>query len=157
MATSAVPLVIDALLALGRSDAVPSVPAALVLDGLAVTLEPGNYLMVGAEDPDTDGAAFSAEVRQDWAAMGPYAPRDEGGDVTCVALAWNGDGDQKAARDAVYDIVNELADACRANVTLGIDQLLWASLGTTGQLSQAQGENGASAYLIFRIHFEARI
>lgn len=157
MATSVVPDLIDALLALARSGAVAIVPDSNVFDGVGVTQDPGNFLMVGVEDPDMEGMAFAADARQEWSGVGTGAPRDEEGDVTCVAVAWNGDGDAKAARDAAYAIAAALEDALRANPSLGVSSLLWTGFGSSSQLSQAQGEGGASSILIFRIHFRARI
>lgn len=156
MATSVVPDLIDALLALARSDAVAIVPNSNVFDGVGVTQDPGNFLMVGVEDPDME-VAFAAEARQAWSGVGTGAPRDEEGDITCVAVAWNGDGDAKAARDAAYAIAAALEDALRDNPSLGVSSLLWTGFGSSSQLSQAQGTGGASSILIFRIHFRARI
>lgn len=156
MATSAIPDLIDALVALART----ALPDTLVFDGIGATDDPGDFLMIGVEDPDIEGAAFSADVKQDWAAMGPNAPRDEEGDITCVALAWvgeSGSDGQKAARDAAYAITAALEAALRVDVTLGLPTLLWTGFGTTSQLSQAQGAGGSSALIVFRIHFAARI
>lgn len=153
MATSVVPDLIDALVSTSRT----ALPDVNVYDGVSVTLDPGDYLMVGVEDPDLEGAVFSADTRQEWATVGTGAPRNEEGDVTCVALSWNGDGDQKVARDAAYAIAAGLEDALRANPSLGVSSLLWTGFGSSSQLSQAQGKGGASALLVFRIHFKARI
>jgi hypothetical protein len=153
MATSVVPALIDALVAAATT----ALPDVLVFDGIGVTDDPGDFLMVGVEDPDIEGAAFSADTKQDWAAVGTGAPRDEQGDITCVALSWNGDGDPKAARDDAYAIAAALEDLLRDTPALGVPGLLWTSFGTSSQLSQAQGPDGASALLVFRINFRARI
>ena len=155
MATSAVPEVIDALVALARTE----VTDTLVFDGIGATDDPGNFLMIGVEDPDIEGAAFSADVKQGWANAN-YTTRDEEGDITCVALAWvgdSGDAGQKAARDAAYAITAALEAALRTDPSLGLPTLLWSGFGTTSQLSQAQGSGGSSALLVFRINFRARI
>ena len=155
MATSAVPEVIDALLTLARA----SLTDTLVFDGLGVTDDPGNFLMIGVEDPDTEGLAFSADVKQDWANAN-YTSRDETGEITCAALAWvgeSGDEGSKVARDGAYAICASLEDAMRANPTLGLPTLLWTGFGSSTQLSQAQGVGGSSALLVFRINFRARI
>lgn len=153
MAGSAVPAVIDALVALA-SDALTTVQ---VYDGYGVTSEPGDYLMVGIDDPDGESGGFAADVRQEWAAVGPGAPRNEEGDITCCAVSWNGDGDQKAARDGAYAIADALAAAIRAEPSMGVPTLLSAGPGTTSQLMQDQGQTGAGALLVFRIHFRAYI
>lgn len=153
MATSVIPDLIDALVA-AATTALPSVN---VTDGIGVTDDPGDFLMIGVEDPDIEGAAFSADTRQDWAAVGTGAPRDESGEITCVALSWNGDGNAKAARDGAYAITAEVEDLLRADPDLGVSALLWTGFGSSSQLSQAQGDGGASALLVFRINFRARI
>lgn len=152
MATSVVPALIDALLALANAN----LTDVLVLDGYGQTDDPGDFLMIGIEDPDSDGAGFSADARQEWANAN-YTARDETGDITCVALSWNGDGDAKLARDTAYGITSALEDALRLTPSLGVEGLLWTGFGSTTQLSQAQGTGGASALLIFRISFRARI
>lgn len=152
MPTSVVPALIDALVAQARTN----LTDVNVFDGFGVTADPGNFLMIGVEDPDTEDAAFSADTRQAWANAN-YTARDESGDITCVALAWNGDGNQKSARDAVYAIATAVENFLRANPSLGLTGLLWTGFGTSSQLSQAQGEAGAAAQLIFRVEFRARI
>ena len=155
MATSAVPAVIDALVTLART----TLPDALVFDGIGVTNDPGDFLMIGVEDPDIEGAAFSADSKQEWANAN-YTARDEEGDITCVALAWvgeSGDEGQKAARDAAYAITAALEAALHPNPTLGLSSVLWTSFGVSSQLSQAQGKGGSSALIVFRIHFRARL
>lgn len=152
MPTSVVPSLIDALIATATS----ALSDVNVYDGYGVTADPGDFLMVGIEDPDTDGAGFSADSRQEWANAN-HTARDEEGDITCVALSWNGDGEAKAARDKAYAITAQLEDALRVNPSLGVASLLWTGFGSTSQLTQLQGTGGASALLTFRIHFRARI
>lgn len=91
--------------------------------------------------------------------MGTPRTRDQRGDVTCVALSWNGDGDAKAARDAVYATVAAVENLCRTSPDLGITgyQTLLVGYGSTERLLQNQDENGAEAAVIFSIRFRARI
>lgn len=154
MATSVVPALIDALVTAART----ALPDALVSDGIGATDDPGDFLMIGVEDPDIEGASFSADTRQDWANAN-YTTRDEQGEITCVALSWNGDGPEgaKAARDGAYAISAAVETLLRANPSLGVDGLLWTGFGSSSQLSQAQGSAGASALLVFRINFRARV
>lgn len=155
MATSVIPALIDALVAAART----ALPNTRVSDGIGATDDPGDFLMIGVEDPDIEGAAFSADAKQDWASVGTGAPRDEQGEITCVAVSWNGNGPEgaKAARDAAYAIAAAVEDLLRATPSLGVDGLLWTGFGSSSQLSQAQGDGGASALLVFRINFRARI
>lgn len=153
MATSVVPALIDALIAAADT----ALPDTLVSDGFGVTDDPGDFLMIGVEDPDTEQSAFSADTKQEWATADRSGVRNEVGEITCAALSWNGDGNQKAARDAVYAITAELEDALRATPALGLSGLLWTSFGTSTQFSQAHDATGAVAMLVFRIAFQARI
>lgn len=154
MATSVVPALIDALLTEARA-ALTDVRVYDVVGGID---DPGNYLMVGIEDPLSEDADFSADSKQAWA-NATYTARDEEGEIACCAVAWNGDGNEgaKAARDAVYAIVADVETVLRENPSLGVAGVLWTSCLTSGQLRQIPGESGAGAVLAFRITFRARI
>lgn len=152
MAVSVVPALIDALFA-AATTALPNVN---VYDGFGVSEEPGDFLMIGVEDPDIESAATSANSSQSWAHIGAVS-RDEEGEITCAALSWNGDANAKAARDAVYATAEAVATLLRANPSLSLSTLLWTSYGTTTELSQQQGEGGASALVVFKVNFRARI
>jgi hypothetical protein len=156
MATSVVPALIDALLAQARVN----LPAILVFDGAyAATDEPGDYLMVGVDDPESTGPT-AADTAQEVANMGTPRDRDESGSVQCAALSWNGEWDQKAARDAVYATFAQVEDLLRADPSLGLQAggYLVAGIGRTTKLSQGPfSENGLGALLTFSIDFRARI
>lgn len=157
--TSCVPAVIDALLSAAAAVTGDDQPldGVLVIDGFGVTEEPGDFLMVGVDDPDRTDAAYSASAEQQWAHAN-HTARDERGTVTCAALSWNGDGDQKLARDRVYAVAAALEDILRADPTLGaVDGLLWTGFGQSMQLTQNQDGQGALALLVFDIAFRARI
>jgi len=153
VATSVVPALIDALVT--RTTA--ALPDIRVYDGYGISDDPGDYLMIGVEDPDLEGAAFSADVRQDWATTGIDGSREEVGEITCFALSWNGNANQKAARDSAYATVAAVETTLRTTPALGLTNVLWTSFGTSLQFSQAQGQAGAAAMVIFRINFQARI
>ena len=152
MATSAVPALIDAMVA-AFDTALASVQ---VYDGYGQSDDAGDYLMVGVEDPDLEDYAFSADVKQDWANANGSA-RSEEGDIVCAALSWNGDGNQKAARDAAYATQSAVETVLRNNPSLGVATVLWTSFGTSAQLTQLQGQHGAAALLVFRISFRAHL
>lgn len=151
MATSVIPAFIDAVLTAARA----GLPGVDVFDGFGVSDDPGDYLMVGVDDPERQDAAFSADSVQSWAHANRTA-RDEVGAVTCAATSWNGDGDQKAARDAAFATTGAVETFLRVDPTMG-DTVLWCEYGSSTQLTQAQGEAGALALVVFRIHFRARI
>ncbi len=151
MATSVIPAVIDYLVA----HASVALTGVRVYDGYDSSDDPGDFLMVGVDDPESPNAAFSADSTQDWAHANNTA-RDEMGDVTCAALSWNGIGDQKLARDAAFAITATVEVLLRADPTLG-GIVLWSSYGTTTQLTQQQSTNGVMALVVFKVHFRARI
>jgi hypothetical protein len=155
MATSAVPAVIDALVAL--SDAALS--TVTVYDGFGVSDDPGDFLMIGVDDPDSGDAASSTDSSQQAATLGTGRARDETGEVTCVALSWNGNGDQKAARDAVFATTAAVETLCRSNPSLSITgyPLLVVGFGATQRLMQNQDEDGAEAAVFFSVRFRARL
>lgn len=154
MIVSIVPSLIDALVA-GARDLFGD--ALTVCDGFEVGEDPGDYLMVGVDDPESPESAFAANVDQDWASIGARS-RDESGHVTCAAMSWNGDADLKAARDGVYATASAFGEMLRNSPALGLDpELLWTSFGTSMQLSQSQVESGAIALLVFQVAFRARI
>lgn len=163
MATSVVPDLIDALVAQTEAAA----PDLFVLDGFGMppsnadnTGDTSDFLMVGVEDPDDSGFTLSANTEE---VPGPYAttrPRDETGEIVLTALSWNGDKDQKAARDAVYATAATVANLCRNDHNtphLGVTGLLWTGYGSRSELSQNQTDQAAVAQLVFRISFRARI
>lgn len=152
--SSALPGVIDALVTLSRT----ALPSLQVYDGIGISDDPGDFLMVGVEDPDIEGAAFSADVQQERLAMSTAAPRREAGTVTCCALSWNGDGDQKAARDAAFATVAAVETILRStSPTLGVSTVLKTELGDRITVSQAQGDTGASCMAIFSVAYLAHI
>lgn len=153
MATSVVPAFLDAIVEGARFAA----PALNVYDGFGSTDDPGDFLMVGVSDPDMEGVENAAEGQQDWATVGQQGARSERGEVTCVALSWNGNGDAKAARDAAYATVALVETFCRNDPDLGIPTLLWNSALSSHQLLQNQDDQGALAMVTFRIAFQARI
>lgn len=152
MATSQIPTLIDALVALAQSVEIPSLT---VYDGTGSIANPGDFIMIGVDDPDAPDSSNAADSQQQWAATTGGAI-DETGKVTCAALSWNGNGDQKAARDAAFATCNALATALRSNPTLGLAQLLWVRYGADQALSQDQTDAAAQALVIFSVYFRAR-
>ncbi len=151
MAVSVVPALIDAVFTAATT---ALVGVATVTDGFAVDSDPGNFLMIGIDDPESSNPGASAQSAQDWQSTGQSGARSEIGDVSCVAVGWNGEYNQKTARDAAYGIAETVAAILRATPALGIPSLLWTSYGTNTQLFQDQND-GAIARVVFTIHFRA--
>jgi hypothetical protein len=154
MATSILPALIDALVA-GFRTALPDVT---VYDGYGASEDVGNYLMVGVEDPNDASAATSATSEQSMGPMGTRRSRDEVGDITCVALCWTGDVDQKLSRDAAFAMTAAVENFLRADPRLGdLPGLLSVEYGSRTSLAQNVEDAGAQAWLVFTVHFKARI
>lgn len=151
MATSVVPAVLDALYDLAKN----ALPDIIVQDGMDVTDDPGDYLMVGIQDPEAEVpvAATSSETQQ---AFGSTKPRQETGVVYLTAFSWNGDGDQKAARDAVYATAGALADLLRPNA-LAVAGVMTAGYGESTTYRQGPTTFGVAAELLFSVEFRAVI
>lgn len=150
--TSAVPAIIDAVIALARANT-----GATVYDGRGVSNEPGDYLMVGVDDAEKR-VQRAVNNAQSW----PYAgsqTRQENGEVFCTARSGVGDaGDEgtKAARDAVYAVVADLENALKAQKDVGIDAFACeVTFGSRSELTQSQDNTGAWAALTFRLAFQA--
>jgi hypothetical protein len=136
-------------------------PGTIVYDGPGVSNDPGNFLMVGVGDPDSNEPSESAAGTQEWSGLGAKAAR-ESGTVTCCALAWSGDtGDaaQQAARESVRDIVADVDLALRADPNLGgaVPGLMWVRYGRNYRLTQLSAGDGVAALLYFEVAYEARL
>lgn len=153
MATSIIAALIDALVVAARA----ALPEVRVADGIGVTEDPGHFLLIGVTDPDSDGPDPAADSTQRWPHVG-HATRDEEGYIRCVAVAWEGSSDQKAARDAVFAITAEVEDLLRVDPQLGLAQIITTGFGQALSLRQGQDpEIGAQARVSFSIHFRARL
>lgn len=129
-----------------------------VYDGVGVAGEVGQkLLMIGVDDPDSPSRTPSVEASQDWA-LAAGRSRNEEGAIWCVASAWVGEVDAKAARDAAFSICNALAADLRADPSVGgVASLLWAAYGGQVRVEQAQSTAGAACLVIFQIGFRARL
>lgn len=158
MAVSIVPVLIDALV----TQATAALSDANVYDGYGVTSDPGSYLMVGVDDPDSASRAPSMSQSQTMATAGTPRSRTETGTIPNVIYCWNGDGatGQKAARDAAYGVAEALATILRADPSLGITapaaQVVVCQVDSI-TLDQNQDTNGADALVTLTVAFEARI
>lgn len=157
MGTSVIPQLIDALV----SNLTTSLSASpvLVIDGYGTDDDPADFLMIGIDDPTASGPTASASAGQKPGPMATTRPRDQEGQVWCAAYSWNGNGNQKQARDAAYTYMAAVENLLRTNPNLGIAAggYFVAQMGADERLMQNQDQNGAEAGLIFSVKFEARI
>lgn len=157
MTFSAVPALIDAIVA-AAADALTDV---YVSDGYAASSTKADVLMIGVDDPDIDGAQFTAETEKDFATTGLDGSHHETGEIMCLAMAAVGDRNgQKTVRDRVYAIADAVDSLCRirggSDPAFGVPYVLWTRCGSRTQLQQIPGDRGRGAMLLFRIYFEAR-
>ena len=154
MAVSAFPAVVDALVALAPA----VVPAGVtVADAMPSGDDPADFLAVGMPSLDEQGSMFAGDSRQSWAEVGAGA-RNEEGFVNCLAAARSTDETVKGARDRAFAIAEAVAALCRANPSLGVDQLLWTSYGTeTNPGVLYEPGKAVSFFVEFQIAYRARI
>jgi len=153
MATSVVPALIDALVTQARS----ALPNTLILDGIGNTDDPGDYLMVGVDDPDADDESGAADITQQPLAFGSTRPRRETGVIHMAARSVDGASSAKTARDAVYALQEALAAVLRTTDSLGIAGVMSLGNGANVRLLQSQTSYGATATLLYDIAFDAQI
>lgn len=128
-----------------------------VYDGVGASDDPGNFLMVGVPDPDSEQTPTSAEASQEWAGLGAKR-RDEEGSITCCALAWNGETDGlAAARGVIRGMFNTIGDLHREDPTLGVASVMWTGLGKNLRVDQIQSAEGSMVLVVFDIGYKARI
>jgi len=132
-----------------------AVPGVQVYDGYGISDDPGNFVMVGIDDPNSV-IGQSGMSRQTFA-LAAGRSRDEEGEVTCAATCWDGSGDARAARAALSAITVSLETWLRGHDFQGLPTLLWVGYGSETQVLQELTDSGALATVIFRIAFRARI
>lgn len=146
---SVFPDLIDALFAASTT----ALPDVTVTDGLTFEWNTGDYLMIGVDDPD----GLKVQAGNGEQEQVTNNDRDESGDLTCAALAANGQADQKSARDAVFAIMTAIEGLLRAGSVAVPGVKFWQLDLASFAYSQNIPNLGTSALLAFRIHYVARI
>lgn len=141
---SRVPEVIDALVALGKTD--PGLDGVQVSDGPEVT-ESGalDWLIVGF-DGDPNGDFQAATSVGGWSDL--RTGREEQFQITVAAIAQRGDTDVRAARQRAYQIGGCVEAWLRADPGIGLPSLEAAVEAT--QLTQDQ-DKGVQAVLLLTV------
>lgn len=149
---SLVPAAIDKLVTLATT-ALGS--TARVVDGPGA-FDVGEYplvLHIGASDPEDDGYTTAADSDQEWAWLGHVARRAKF-TIMCAVVAWNGNADQKAARDSATTALQALSDTITTDPTLGGTVI--QVTGITGiNYAQLQDEHGAATQITFGLPMQA--
>lgn len=136
-------------------------PSVNVYDGQGASDDPGFFLMVGVDDPDSDDEVDSAAGTLEWAGLGHKASK-EAGEVSCCAVAWvgeSGSSAQQAAREAVRDIMTAVEATLRADPNLGglVPGLNWVRYAGEFSLRQRSDSQGVRAVFSFRISYIASL
>ncbi|ODA69515.1 hypothetical protein [Streptomyces sp. AVP053U2] len=142
---SRVPEILDALVALGRADAL--LDGVRVSDGPEVTdTSAKDWLIVGF-DGDPSGDFQAAQTVGGWAGLG--TGREEQFQVMVAAIAQRGDTDVRAARQRAYEIGGRVEAWLRTDPSLGLASLEAAIEGT--HLAQPQTASGAQVVLLLTV------
>jgi len=151
VATSAVPDVIDALVA--AFDAVVET----VYDGPQVTKSyPKQFVAVGW-DGEEGGGGEAATFSQRWGPLGARR-REEDGTITCAAVAWSGDTKTPAVRnrrEEAFALLAACENALRADPPLGAT-VRWGEVAG-GSLIQEQTGEGVRVRVPFTVSYVHRI
>lgn len=145
--------IIDALVTQYRA----AVSTAIVYDGVGASNDPGDFVMIGVSDPDSDQAPTSAETTSQWAGLGAKRG-DEEGTISCCAMSWNGEAEGLAeARGKVRVILDAIGAVHVADPTLGLGPVMWTRFGSRGSTTQLQSDLGSMVLHYFEISYKARL
>lgn len=150
--STVLPDVVDGLIAVATA----GLTGITILDGFGNTDDPGDYLMVGVDDPNTPDLARGGRARSDWRTVGQGgSTRREEGSVTCAAMSWNGEGDLKSARDSAFATVAALETSLKTDPTIG-GRVMFATTNSHDYIP-AVGDTGAEVIVVFTVSYVARI
>lgn len=129
-----------------------------VVDGFDISDDPGNVVQIGVPSISDTSSISAGTFNQEAQTFGRAAGgREETGSINCVAMAWNGDGDQGAARAAAFGYIASIEAALRADPTLGVtafDYLVTQLI--SGDVAEDKVD-GATTAISFVVAYKARI
>ena len=131
-------------------------PAARVVRGRDISMDPDDVVMIGVLADDEPGRDSAGSFEQFMQTFG--GAREEIGEVNGLIVSRNGDGDQALACDTAFDYLAILESAVRSNPTLGLTgfDYVVAELAS-GQVIESQNDEGAETTLPFTITYKIRI
>lgn len=145
---SRVPEVIDALVALARTD--PALADVRVSDGPEVTdTSARDWLIVGF-DGDPAGDFQAAQTVGGWAGLGARS-REEQFQVMVAAIAQPGSTDVRAARVRAYEIGGRVEAWLAADPSIGLGRGEVEAAIEASQLTQDQTAQGVQAVLLLTV------
>lgn len=157
MTASRIDAGIVALVAACAADSTLTGLGTVVSDGLPVTADRlDNLLVIGGTYPD-DGVSVVGEAQQEWRSDGgTSAARDESADVRCFALRETGDVDVATTRASAFAVVAAVEALLRANYTLGLASVMSVEVVNVAyQLTQ--GSDGTRVVVPFTVRIRSVI
>jgi hypothetical protein len=154
MTSAAYPTVHAALVTLATA----TLPSVRVVDGYDVSEDPGNIVQIGVPSLSSTTSISAGTFTQEMETFGRLVGgRLETGSINGVAMAWNGDGDQAAARSAAFGYIAAIGDALRTDPSMGVTAFaeLVAEL-STGDVAEDKVD-GATTAISFTVAYKARI
>ena len=143
-------------------DLFKGVTFASVSFGEPVALQSGDFLAVGISDPEAGGRSSAASSSIDWSTSMTPDGYAESGEIMCAAISVSGSDDLELAAESAYAILSAAVGAIRDNYTatqgtnlLGVEGLWELHLSSVELPVLVPGEFGATAYLLFRLAFQA--
>jgi hypothetical protein len=152
MATAAFPSVIAGVVTFTAG----VLPAARVVRGRDISMDPDDVVMIGVLADDEPGRDTAGSFRQSMQTFG--GAREEVGEVNGLIVSRNGDADQDAACTTAFGYLAVLEAAVRANPTLGLTgfDYVVAELAD-GEVIESNNDEGAETTLPFTISYQIRI
>jgi hypothetical protein len=151
MASAAFPSVIAAIVSVATAAVAP----VRVSRGRDTSNDPGDVVQVGIQDleADVDSAGSFQQTMQTFGGA-----REEVGEVNCLIVAWNGQGDADASCDTAFGYLASIESAVRAAPALGLTAFDYvvAEL-SAGVVSESQNNAGATTAVTFVITYKIRI
>lgn len=149
---SRIPEVIDALVALGKTEPVyepadDGTPGVVVADGPQVTDDATPDWLVIGFDGDPNGDFEAATSVGGWADLS--TGREEEFQITVAAIASRGDTDIVTARLRAYEIAAPVEAWLREDPSIGLRSVEAAIVGT--RLTQDQTDQGAQVVLLLSV------
>ena len=128
-----------------------------VVDGFDLSADPGDVMLIGVPNPADENAIAAGSFNQDFGSFGS-APgtRQETGTIHGFAMARNGQGDQNGARTTAFSYIDTLADAIRADPSLGVSAFTIAAQLTSGDVTEDQVD-GATCAVSFTVTYTAYV
>lgn len=148
---SAIPTAIDTLVTIATA----ALSDAEVIDGPGAH-DRGEYAVtvhIGATDPDEEEGTTAASSEQVWAWLG-HVQRKTEFSISCVIAAWNGEADQKKARDAAFGALQAFTDAITDDPSLSGDVIAVSGIEDI-TFTQSQDKDGAHARITFGLPITA--